>query len=217
MILRMLKYKLTIGFIFFSFNIFSQKAIDVSVFAGPNITNVVKRFNGTPSSANATSNPRSFNSVNYLLGLKLEKENLYQGFNLRVKLLYEKIRSSSNSFNDSYKPVIDENINYIGTNVEISKAPLRESQIKFGIGGFFYYAINKRFGRRDLFVEKRPLWGPITSIMFPISKKMSFSTSFSFSLNNITNQLSLNSFTVTQNVYSFQFVLAYKLFDIVQE
>lgn len=197
-------------------DLFCQKGAGLSIFAGPNIANVVKRFNNTPASANATANPRNFNTINFIVGASLEKENLFQEFNLEAGLLYERIRSASNKFNDSYKPVIDFNIHYLGGKVVLSKPPLSGSQIEFGVGGFFYYAINKRFGRRDLFVHKRPLWGSVISIGFPISESLTFDTSFSIGLHSITKDIFTMTvpFTLSENVYSFQFIFLYKLFDI---
>jgi len=196
------------------YGLISQEPVDISVFAGPNITNVILRGNSLPSYVGIFTNPLPYNSVNYTVGVQLNKQ---LGGKLigSITLHYEKIRSASNKFNDNYKPGIDANINYIGTATSIGIKPLKGSNVKLDIGGFFYYAMNKRFGEKALFISKRALWGPLTSIEFPVAKNLSFRTRFIFGLTNLRQSdfTPINPVIRTEKPYSLQLTFVYKIFE----
>ena len=209
-------FKISIFFILICpvFALYSQVPVDVSIFAGPNITNVILRGNSLPSTVGVFTNPRPYNSVNYSFGVQLDKQ-FGEKWDGSLTLQYERIRSSSNKFNDNYRPGIDANLLYIGTVAAISIKPLSGSNIKMDIGGFFYYALNGRFGfdERGFFISRRVSWGPSTSIIFPVTKRISFRSRFLFGLRNLRRNEFANFSPVvrTERPYSLQLTLGYKI------
>lgn len=208
----MMKHILTIFFLICAIVLSGQKGTEIDVFAGPNITNVIRRENTLPTFVGLTDR-RPYSSINYLLGVKVKKN--IRNIDFSASIMFEKIRNSSDRFNERYRPGSNDNINYLATTIELSKAPLLHSDVKLALGWSFYYALNKRIGRRDLFAYKRAVWGPVTSLQFPVSKRITFNSRVFFGLNNLKQELSGGTiaFTTTQKPFSFQFVLNYTIIN----
>ncbi len=204
---------LVIGFFLLHYCLVAQSKNEFKLIIGPNITNVIFRGNSQPLTTGVSTTPRSFHSLNYLGGIQLSRE-FRPRLEIYFSLQYERIRGSSNGFNQAFKPVIDDKINYIGSTLSVATKPLSNSNIKLDGGAFFYYAINKRAGNRDLFTLRRPLFGLLTSVEFPITNILSFRVRYLFGLTNLENNnlssSNLDPVIRSTKPYSFQFTVQYK-------
>ncbi len=202
-----------LGFFLLHFSLIAQSRNEYKLIFGPNITNVIYRGNSQPLTTGVFSTPRSYHSLNYLGGIQISRK-VRPRLEIYCSIQYEKIRGSSNGFNQAFKPVIDDNINYIGSTLSVAAKPLSYSNIKMDGGAFFYYAINKRIGKRDIFTFKRPFFGVLTSIEFPIINSLSFRFRYLFGLTNLIKKNITSSISDpvlrSTKPYSFQFTVQYK-------
>lgn len=138
--INFVKLVIVISFSFLCHNIVAQKEmisdLEWSVFAGPNITTVAKRWNqeipffGFP--------PRPFYTINYMGGLDVRK-NIQPKLSIGSRIFYEKIADAERAFNGTRSEF---DLDFISLGIFGVWSPTESKKARLVFGPSAYFAIN---------------------------------------------------------------------------